>query len=389
MGGVPSSVKDMPDLPVTVVGAAIVAAGRVLAARRTRPAGWEFPGGKVEPGETAGQAVAREIREELGCTVRVGGWLPGSVSIGAGFELTVATCGLVGGEPVPTEHEAVRWLGPEELDDVDWLPADRPFLDPLRELLLDGEPLAGGNVGGAVRIGGTVRRPTGPWTPAVHRLLGRLAEQDVPAVPRVLGIDARGREVLTYLPGRVVDVDTELLTEAQLVALAGWARRLHDAVAGFDDPGPWRFFELSTGGAAPQDRLVGHNDLAPYNCCFLGDRLVGVFDWDMAGPSTRVFELAHLAWNAVPLFRPVDDRQAAHRLRLIATSYGGPGAREILEAVVPLKRVGIAGIRAWIAAGDPAGVAQQAIGEPESTEAALADLRMRLPRIMHLLELPS
>ena len=91
------------------------------------------------------------------------------------------------GEPVPTEHDAVRWLAPEELDDVDWLPGEVGFVQALRPLLLDGERLPGGNVGGAVRIGSTVRRPTGPWTGAVHDLLRHLAGTALPGVPRVLG----------------------------------------------------------------------------------------------------------------------------------------------------------------------------------------------------------
>jgi 8-oxo-dGTP diphosphatase len=123
-----------------VVGAAIVRDGRVLAARRTFPleaAGrWEFPGGKVEPGETPETALVREIAEELGCTVEVGAWLPGAVAIGVRHTLTVARVRIVDGEPVPHEHDAVRWLGPDELDDVDWLDADRPFLPALRAVLL-------------------------------------------------------------------------------------------------------------------------------------------------------------------------------------------------------------------------------------------------------------
>jgi 8-oxo-dGTP diphosphatase len=122
-----------------VVGAAIVRDGRVLAARRTRPpqaAGrWEFPGGKVEPGESAEEALVREIHEELGCEVAVDGWLPGSVPVGERHVLTVAFVSLVAGEPVPSEHDAVRWLRPAELEAVDWLDPDRPFLAPLRVAL--------------------------------------------------------------------------------------------------------------------------------------------------------------------------------------------------------------------------------------------------------------
>jgi len=71
--------------------------------------------------------------------------------------------------------------------------------------------LPGGSVSGAVRVGGTVRRPAGPWTPAVHALLSYLTVR-VPGIPRVLGRDERHREVLTYLPGRVVDSGTEVLS---------------------------------------------------------------------------------------------------------------------------------------------------------------------------------
>jgi 8-oxo-dGTP diphosphatase len=124
---------------IPVVGAAIVRDGRVLAARRTFPAEaagrWEFPGGKVEDGERPEQALVREIEEELGCTITVSGWLPDQVLIGERHVLTVAVAHLYAGEPVPREHDAVRWLREEELEDVDWLDADRPFLAALRDLL--------------------------------------------------------------------------------------------------------------------------------------------------------------------------------------------------------------------------------------------------------------
>ena len=115
-----------------VVGAAIVRDGRVLAARRTSPpeaAGrWELPGGKVEPGESPDEALVREVAEELGCTVEVTAWLPGSVGIGGRHKLTVAVCALVAGEPDPREHDEIRWLAADELGQVDWLEPDRPFL---------------------------------------------------------------------------------------------------------------------------------------------------------------------------------------------------------------------------------------------------------------------
>lgn len=114
-----------------VVGAAVVRDGRVLACRRTTPpeaAGrWEFPGGKVEPGESPERALVRELHEELGVRAHVTGWLDGSAAIGDTHLLRVAVV-TVDGDPKPVEHDAVRWLGPDEFDEVDWLEPDRPFL---------------------------------------------------------------------------------------------------------------------------------------------------------------------------------------------------------------------------------------------------------------------
>jgi 8-oxo-dGTP diphosphatase len=129
---------------IVVVGAALVRDGRLLAARRTTPpeaAGrWELPGGKVDPGETADTAVVREVAEELGCLTEVDHWLPGGEPFGDGFVLQVAVCRLVDGEPTAgADHDELRWLGPDELGDVDWLEPDRPFLPSVREVLLGSE----------------------------------------------------------------------------------------------------------------------------------------------------------------------------------------------------------------------------------------------------------
>jgi 8-oxo-dGTP diphosphatase len=129
-----------PREPVVVGAALLDGEGRVLAAQRAAPpelAGrWEFPGGKVEPGESETAALVRECREELGVEVeldaRLGEDLP--VELG-GAVLRVWTGRIVAGTPAATEHAALRWLDPAELDEVDWLPADRPLLDALRPLL--------------------------------------------------------------------------------------------------------------------------------------------------------------------------------------------------------------------------------------------------------------
>ncbi|OIV37342.1 hypothetical protein BIV57_11395 [Mangrovactinospora gilvigrisea] len=127
-----------------VVGGAVTRGGRVLAARRLAPVpGWEFPGGKVEPGETDAQALVRELEEELGVVARVTGALPGEWPLPKpGFVLRVLLAELVPGSPEPgarDDHDALRWLTPDQLPAVDWLPQDREaaavladHLDPAR-----------------------------------------------------------------------------------------------------------------------------------------------------------------------------------------------------------------------------------------------------------------
>jgi 8-oxo-dGTP diphosphatase len=131
-----------------VVGVALLHGGRVLAARRSAPAAlaglWEFPGGKVERGEDPRTAAVREMAEELGCTIEVTGWLDGSTLVPAGsasgedLVLRVALARLVEGDPVPTEHDAVRWLASHQLDEVRWAGPDVPFLGPIRDELVAG-----------------------------------------------------------------------------------------------------------------------------------------------------------------------------------------------------------------------------------------------------------
>lgn len=123
---------------VAVVGAAVIRDGRVLASRRTQPAHlaglWEFPGGKVEAGESDEQALVRELGEELGCEARVGERVGPEVLIGDTAVLRVYLATVVG-EPQLVDHDEHRWLAADQLDDVPWVAVDGPVVAALGQLL--------------------------------------------------------------------------------------------------------------------------------------------------------------------------------------------------------------------------------------------------------------
>jgi 8-oxo-dGTP diphosphatase len=132
-------VSGVPPTDVVVVAAALIdARGRVLVAQRSEPpaiAGlWEFPGGKIEPGESETDALVRECVEELGVSIEPG-WLVGETRLPNGALLRVWTGTVLEGEPQALEHLALRWLATDEFDQVPWIDADAPIVDALRAQL--------------------------------------------------------------------------------------------------------------------------------------------------------------------------------------------------------------------------------------------------------------
>lgn len=125
-----------------VVAGAIISGATVLVAQRDRPpelAGrWELPGGKVAPGESERAALARELAEELGLRVSdvaVGHRLGDDVTLNDTTTLRAYRVRLLRGEPHPHDHRALRWVTAAELRDIDWVPADRAWLDDLTKAM--------------------------------------------------------------------------------------------------------------------------------------------------------------------------------------------------------------------------------------------------------------
>ncbi len=204
-------------------------------------------------------------------------------------------------------------------------------------------PLSGGTLNAVVKVGDTVRRPAGPWTPTVHALLRHIRAEGFDLAPEPLGLDQAGREILGYIDGDTVGWALPWpawIRSADMLEQVGKATALyHRAVAGFRPGGvvPWQ------SGSAPlgESQIVCHNDLAPYNVVVAGGRLQGVIDWDLAGPGSPQSDLAFVAWQWVPLHGPLVTRamgwseaERSSRLQILLDAYGLADRDRFIEAVV-------------------------------------------------------
>ncbi|PRY16887.1 phosphotransferase enzyme family protein [Kineococcus rhizosphaerae] len=202
---------------------------------------------------------------------------------------------------------------------------------------MDEEILTGGGVNEVVRVGATVRRPTGPHSPRVHDLLRRL--EGFAGIPRVHSA-AAGVEVLDFLPGQVSNypLTPAAASVTALVSAAEFLRRFHDATAGFARELPrdgWMF------PVADPVEVVCHGDYAPHNCVLDGERVVALIDFDTARPGPRLTDLggAVYRWAQVSDPRnpgvPATQEQAA-RLARFCAAYGLDDADRagLLDAVI-------------------------------------------------------
>ena len=196
-------------------------------------------------------------------------------------------------------------------------------------------PLLGGEVTeGVVRVGRTVRRPVRPHTPAVHALLRHLEAAGFDGAPRVLGIDAKNREVLTYLPGVVSRrlLPRFITADSTLVSLAELQLRYHQAVAGFDPPpGAQWDGELTRFVDGPPD-VICHCDVNLKNVIFRpgpdGPQPYAFIDFDLARPGTRLVDIIQTLRYWAPIADPADrdpalrNADAPARIAIFCEAYG-------------------------------------------------------------------
>ncbi|SDG29822.1 Phosphotransferase enzyme family protein [Sinosporangium album] len=197
---------------------------------------------------------------------------------------------------------------------------------------------------GVVRVGATVRRPARASTGAVHALLRHLAAEGFTQAPRVLGVDELGREVLTYVEGETVSrpLRPHVVGEESLAALAELLRRLHDATEGFVPPRDAVWEKGSNDDADPE--VIGHCDITPENVIFRDWLPYALIDFDLARPTTRLFDVVTTLRHWAPLADPVDrdplqrSLDVPARVRLFCDAYGmSPRDRRRLTEVARLR----------------------------------------------------
>jgi aminoglycoside phosphotransferase (APT) family kinase protein len=227
--------------------------------------------------------------------------------------------------------------------------------------MADERTLPGGFINEVVLKDGSVRRPVGPHSAFVHRLLQHFERHGWNGAPRLLGIDEDGREMLGYIEGHVaIEQNRSAYAESDesLARLATMVREFHDLTAA--DP-------ALCGGA----ETVCHNDLAPKNTVYAdasdGAPPVAFLDWDGAAPGERIHDVAHLCWEYLRLGTPVTDlAETARRMRLVSDAYGLDRDRRgrLAETVPWWQERCWRGIEAGAAAGDPAMVRLRELGAP-------------------------
>lgn len=168
------------------------------------------------------------------------------------------------------------------------------------------EKLEGGNSNsGVVKVGNTVRRAMGSSSPSVHRLLHFLEDQGFQGSPRVLGVDDKGREILTYLPGTCSITEDAWTSEEILVSAATLLKQLHDVTATYANRSDeeWGYVYPDKN----RHEVICHNDFGLYNVVINDNKCEGVIDFDFAGPGPRIRDVAYAAYWFVPISQRASD----------------------------------------------------------------------------------
>lgn len=247
--------------------------------------------------------------------------------------------------------------------------------------------LVGGNLTRVVRVGDTVRRAAGPWTPLVHQLLRHIRAKGFEFAPNPMGLDEAGREVLSFIPGDTIDGHpwpAWVWSDQLLVEAVHALRDYHEAVSDFRP-----IVVESRVGQVPLEtgQIVCHNDFAPYNCVARDGHFAGVFDWDVIWAGRPEWDLAFFIWQWVPLHGPSHELQwrttdeCARRLKVILEEYGSLDCEDIVKVVIRRIESSRNGILSRADAGDASFARLKSEGHADDMERAIEYIQSIRPRL--------
>ncbi|WP_160031579.1 aminoglycoside phosphotransferase family protein [Paenibacillus sp. An7] len=208
------------------------------------------------------------------------------------------------------------------------------------------EELTGGNVSKVYRVADTVRRELHSASPRIHKLLQHLEDKGFYYAPKFLGIDEKGREILSFIEGEAGNypVREYMWSNETLTKIAKMLRFYHDSVKDFPVDPSWEPIDLT-----PEPlEVICHNDFAIYNIIFDKEMPVGIIDYDVAEPGPRIWDISYTLYTCVPLSRfylsktgepiPYDpvkhEGRIKQRIALFLESYGTEITSNVLDMVL-------------------------------------------------------
>jgi tRNA A-37 threonylcarbamoyl transferase component Bud32 len=208
------------------------------------------------------------------------------------------------------------------------------------------EMLTGGNVSNVYRSGDTVRRELKSDSLKIHKLLKHLENKGFSYAPKFLGIDEKGREILSFIEGEAGNYPLKeyMWSNDVLNEIAKMLRLYHDSVMDFSIEESWQSIDNT-----PQPfEVLCHNDFAIYNLIFNQERPIGIIDFDVAGPGPRLWDIAYTLYTCIPLSRVYHSEtgeevnynslqhadRVSQRVKLFFESYGEAIEEDYLEMVL-------------------------------------------------------
>ncbi len=187
-------------------------------------------------------------------------------------------------------------------------------------MMFNEKKLSGGRTAtNVVQIGNTVRRTVKTKSQFTRDLLKLLEKKHFEYSPRFLGIDEKGREILTFTRGSVPHKDMKW-TNSQLISIVIMIKKFHDATEGSNLTG--------------KKEVVCHNDISPWNIVMLDNRPVGLIDFDSAAPGKRADDLGYFLWTFLKLGSDINANLQAKRMQLLSRAYGFYESKALIHAIL-------------------------------------------------------